>query len=102
MDYRMKLDRIKPEIDNALINIETYASCIASLYEVSLYENLNYEEDFIAEMHNKQAELLYIVNNINDIAMHAMAVNDKGIVMECEDIKAKVVNVMERVRNLYM
>ena len=93
----MELEKILPEIDSMLIRIESYASCIASLYD-----NEEYEKEFVHEMQMKEADLLRLVNKLNDIAMRAMAINVKDIVFKCEDKKAKVVNIMETVRDLYM
>lgn len=97
MDYIKEFKVVVPEIESMLIRIESYASCIASLYD-----NEKYEEDFVNEMQMKELDLLRLINKVNDIAMYAMAVNDKLIVLECEDVKAKVANVMEVVRSLYM
>lgn len=97
MDYIKEFDIVLPEIERVLAKIETYASCIASLYD-----NDKYEEDFINEMQMKELDLIKLITKINDIAMRAMAANDKSILLGCENIKAKVVNVMETVRNLYM
>lgn len=50
----------------------------------------------------KQADLLKLINKLNDIAMQAMAINEQDLVYRIEFVKADVKNMMERVRNLYM
>ncbi len=106
MDYKnaiesakleIELKTILPEIDKILIKVETYTSCISSLYD-----NERYKDDFIAEMQMKQADLLRLINKLNDIGMRAMAINDRSIVFQCEEKKLKVRDTMEFVRNLYM
>ena len=60
------------------------------------------DENFVSDMQNKQAVLLRLVNKLNDIAMKAMAMNERSIVYKCENAKLEVRNTMEVVRNLYM
>ncbi len=93
----MELKVILPEINDMLIRIEAYATCVAIICDTKVTD-----EEFVAEMQMKQSDLLRLVNKLNDIAMRAMAINDRNIVFTCETEKAKVVNVMETVRNLYM
>lgn len=92
----MELKTILPEIDKILARVETYTSCIASLW------NGIPDDEFLCEMHMGQADLLRLINKLNDIGMRAMAINDQGIYYACEDKKLEVRNVMEVVRNLYM
>ncbi len=93
----MELKVILPEINNMLVRIETYATCVAIICDTKVTE-----EEFVAEMQMKQADLLRLVNKLNDIAMRAMAINNRNILYKCELEKSKVVDVMETVRNLYM
>ena len=92
----MELKTILPEIDKILARVETYTSCIASLW------NGIPDDEFLCEMHMKQADLLRLINKLNDIGMRAMAINNQDIYYICEDKKLEVRNVMEAVRNLYM
>ena len=93
----MELKNTLPEIDKILAKIETFTSCIASLYE----HDECYDE-FVYEMQMRQCDLLKLVNALNDIAMRAMAINNQRIYFACEDKKLEVRNIMELVRNLYM
>ena len=93
----MELKVILPEINDMLIRIEAYATCVAIICDTKVTD-----EEFVAEMQMKQSDLLRLVNKVNDIAMKAMAENNHSLYFRCEDIKLEVRNTMEVVRNLYM
>ena len=101
----MKIDAIVLERELVIVEAEVanVLGCFkACLERKKFIEVLRENECFERLMQERQAMLLRYVNNINDIAMKAMAINDKDIVFKCEEIKRKVVDVMESVRNLYM
>jgi hypothetical protein len=88
---------VADDIDAILSTTEAYTACLEMLYDIK-----EKNEDFIADMQMKQADLLKLVNKLNDIAMQAMAINEQDLVYRIELVKADVKNMMERVRNLYM
>ena len=98
----MSLDKefndINNEINTVLVKTEGYITLIEHIYR----DEDKKDEDFIAEMHMTQAVLLRLVNKLNDIAMKAMAENNRPVYYKCEDVKLRVRNTMEVVRNLYM
>jgi hypothetical protein len=97
MNLRIEYDNAVEGINKSIIRVETLISVLTTLYENKLSE-----EEFIIELQMIQADLLKHVNKLNDIAMHAIAVNDAGLYYRCEDKKLEVRNVMDRVRGLYM
>ena len=99
-EYIELLDRlciVEDEVCDILTSIQAYITFIQIANE-----SINKDENFILDMQNKQAVLLRLVNKLNDIAMKAMAINESHVVYRCEDVKLKVRNTMEVVRNLYM
>lgn len=99
-EYIELVDRlcvVEDEVCDILISIQAYITFIQIANE-----SINKDENFIADMQKKQAVLLKLVNKLNDIAMKAMAMNESSVYYRCEDMKLKVRNTMEVVRNLYM
>ena len=101
----MKIDAIV--LERELVIVETEVANVLGCFKACLERKgfidvLRESEYFEGLMYERQAMLLRYVNNINDIAMKAMAINNKDIVFKCEEIKRKIVDVMELVRNLYM
>lgn len=98
----MSLDKefndINKEINAILVRTEGYITLIEHIYR----DLDKKDEDFVAEMHMTQANLLRLVNKVNDIAMKAMAENNRLVYYKCEDVKLRVRDTMEVVRNLYM
>lgn len=92
-----ELKDISNETNETLVKIQAYVSLI----DIVCRENRT-DKDFIEYMQDKQAILLRLVNRLNDIAMHAMAINEQSIYYKCEDKKREVRELMETVRNLYM
>jgi hypothetical protein len=101
-DEYMSLEREFNDINNkvnaVLARTEGYIVLIEHIYKDSDKK----DEDFVAEMHITQANLLRLINKLNDIAMKAMAENNKTVYYKCEDVKLRVRSTMEVVRNLYM
>ena len=98
MSLERDFNDVNKEINAILIKTEGYITLIEHIYR----DEDKKDEDFIAEMHMTQAVLLRLVNKLNDIAMKAMAENNRPVYYKCEDVKLRVRNTMEVVRNLYM
>ena len=98
MSLNKEFNDIDKEINAVLTKIEGYITLVQRIYKDSDKEN----EDFVVEMHMTQANLLRLVNKLNDIAMKAMAENNRPVYYKCEDINLRVRNTMETVRKLYM
>lgn len=94
---KMNFDELKPQVEKLLKRIEIETLMIDIAYEDKLRDM-----ELINKLHEKQAELLKQVNHINDIEQRAIACNDHELMFRCEALKAKVVNVMEYIRNKYM
>jgi hypothetical protein len=98
----MSLDKEFNDVNNKVNAVsartEGYIVLIGHIYKDSDEK----DEDFVAEMHITQPNLLRLINKLNDIAMKAMAENNKTVYYKCEDVKLRVRNTMEVVRNLYM
>ena len=92
-----RLCAVENEVYDILASVQAYITFI----QISS-ESINKDEKFILDMQNQQAVLLKLINKLNDIAMKAMAINESHVVYRCEDIKIKVRNTMETIRNLYM
>lgn len=84
---------------NAILN---KAHVYMANFDISNKEEYKKDEVLVSEMHMEMAKLLSYVNELNDIAMKAMIINDKDIYFRCENSKARIVDVMEHLRNLYM
>lgn len=98
MSLERDFNDVNKEINAILVKTEGYITLIEHIYK----DEDKKDEDFIAEMHMTQAVLLRLVNKLNDIAMKAMAENNRPVYYKCEDVKLRVRNTMEVVRNLYM
>lgn len=98
MSLEREFNDVNKEIDSILVKTQGYITLIEHIYK----EEDKKDEDFIAEMHMTQAVLLRLVNKLNDIAMQAMAENNNLVYYKCEDVKLRVRDTMETVRNLYM
>ena len=98
MSLEREFNDVNKEINAILVKTEGYITLIEHIYRDEDKKN----EDFITEMHMTQAVLLRLVNKLNDIAMKAMAENNNPVYYKCEDVKLRVRNTMEVVRNLYM
>lgn len=98
MSLEREFNDVNKEINAILVKTEGYITLIEHIYR----NEDKKDEDFIAEMHMTQAVLLRLVNKLNDIAMKAMAENNRPVYYKCEDVKLRVRNTMEVVRNLYM
>lgn len=98
MSLERDFNDVNKEINAILVKTEGYITLIKHIYK----DEDKKDEDFIAEMHMTQAVLLRLVNKLNDIAMKAMAENNRPVYYKCEDVKLRVRNTMEVVRNLYM
>ena len=98
MNLEREFDDASKEINTILIRTQGYIALIEHIYK----EENKKDEDFIAEMQLTQATLLRLINKVNDIAMKAMAENNRPLYYKCEDVKLQVAHTMEIVRNLYM
>lgn len=98
MSLEREFNDINNKVNAVLARTEGYITLIEYIYKDSDKK----DEDFVAEMHMTQANLLRLVNKLNDIAMKAMAENNRPVYYKCEDAKLRVRNTMEIVRNLYM
>lgn len=98
MSLEREFNNVNKEIESILIRTQTYIALIEHVYRDIDKQN----EDFVSEMHMTQSVLLRLVNKLNDIGMKAMAENNNSVYYKCEDVKLKVRNTMEIVRNLYM
>ena len=99
---RIDLERsLNPIIKNVNVILNNAYAYMAN-FDISNKEEYKKDEVLVSEMHMEMAKLLSYVNKLNDIAMKAMAINDKDIYFKCEDNKARIVDVMEHLRNLYM
>lgn len=98
------INELRNEYNNAIEGINRDLSRVETLVSVlvSIYENGRTEEEATNELQMIQANLLRHVNCLNDIAMHAMAINEQQLYFACEDVKLEVRNTMEKVRALYM
>lgn len=93
-----EFNNVNKEIETILIKTQAYITLIEHVYRDIDKQN----EDFISEMHMTQSVLLNLVNKLNDIAMKAIVENNNSVYYKCEDVKLKVRDTMEVVRNLYM
>lgn len=98
------INELRNEYNNAIEGINRDLSRVETLVSilVSIYENGRTEEEATNELQMIQSNLLRHVNCLNDIAMHAMAINEQQLYFACEDAKLEVRNTMEKVRALYM
>ena len=79
------------ELSEKLANKEINAVLVKTQGYITLVEHIHRDEDkkdedFVAEMHMTQANLLRLVNKVNDIAMKAMAENNRPVYYKCEKI----------------
>ena len=93
-NLEIQLKPIEKSIDEILIRAQTYCNVLELIHKD--------DPEFTGNMQEVQAHLLKLVNKLNDIAMHAMAINDQYIYYRCEDKKRLVRDTMETIRNLYM
>ena len=98
MSLEREFNDINNKVNTVLARTEGYIILIEHIYKDSDKK----DEDFVTEMHITQANLLRLVNKLNDIAMKAMVENNKTVYYKCEDAKLRVRNTMETVRKLYM
>jgi hypothetical protein len=98
MSLEREFNDINKEIESILIKTQAYMTLVEHVYRDIDKQN----EDFVSEMQMTQSVLLRLVNKLNDIGMKAMAENNNAVYYKCEDVKLKVRNTMETVRNLYM
>lgn len=98
MSLEREFNDINKEIESILIKTQAYITLIGHVYRDIDKQN----EDFVSEMQMTQSVLLRLVNKLNDIGMKAMAENNNAVYYKCEDVKLRVRNTMETVRNLYM
>lgn len=98
MSLERDFDDVNKEVNVVLVRTGGYITLIEHIYKDSDKEN----EDFVSEMQMTQANLLRLVNKLNDIAMRAMAENNRSVYYQCEDAKLRIRNTMDVVRNLYM
>jgi hypothetical protein len=98
MSLEREFNSVNKEIESILIRTQGYITLIEHVYRDIDKQN----EDFVSEMQMTQSVLLRLVNKLNDIGMKAMAENNNAVYYKCEDVKLKVRNTMETVRNLYM
>lgn len=89
---------VSKEVTDIVVKIQAFVTCL----NVICGENERKHPDFISEMQMKQSTLLRLIDKVNDIAMRAMAIDNKSLYYRCEDLKLEVRNTMETVRNLYM
>ena len=89
---------VSKEVTDIVVKIQAFVTCL----NVICSENERKHPDFISEMQMKQSTLLRLIDKVNDIAMRAMAIDNKSLYYRCEDLKLEVRDTMETVRNLYM
>ncbi len=94
VNLEVQLKPVVENIDIILTKVKAYCECMEMIQKN--------KTEFESNMQMVQSSLLKLVNKLNDIAMHAMAINDRSIYYRCEDKKRQVRDTMEVVRNLYM
>lgn len=90
---KMELDNLEPEINVTLEVIEL---------QVIILDDRFKGKELMDKLQAKLGELLKLINKVNEIEEKAYAYNEHELVFRCEELKRKVVEVMEYIRGKYM